>query len=135
MIDVIINGTNVKTEYGLILQNKVIGSPEVKRILVDVPGRDGSLDLTQAVFGKSAYFGNRQVNLTFVTDGTDADVFANAMALWHGRNVEIEFSDDIGWKFKGNASVGLASIQGRAQTITLDVNCEPYQVNGTNRRL
>lgn len=135
MIEVLINGINVKTEYGLILQSKEIGSPEPKRILVEVPGRDGSLDLTQSVFGKASYLGNRPLKLVFVTDGEDADVFSNAMALWHGKNIEVEFSDDLGWKYKGFCAVSLASAGGHYQTITLECDCEPYQVNGTNRRL
>lgn len=134
MVDLIVNGVNVKDEYGLILSNREIGSPEVSRVLVEVPGRDGLLDLTNAVYGRSAVYKNRQIVVELVTNGDDSDVFHQVM-MWHGANVEIAFSDDADWHWNGFCSVANSSEGGHYQTITLTCDCAPYQINGTNRRL
>ena len=56
------------TDWGLRLKEVKIGIPEAKTVYVDVPGSDGSLDLTEAQNGGVKY-GMRTLEL-FLTPGT-----------------------------------------------------------------
>ena len=49
------NGTHSYDDWGLKLKNVEIDLPEAKTVYVDVPGMNGSLDLTEAQNGGIVY--------------------------------------------------------------------------------
>ncbi len=52
--------------FRLVMSKRIIGLPEVKKITVSIPGRDGDLDFTEVLDGH-VHYGNRVIELTFTT--------------------------------------------------------------------
>ena len=52
-------------DLDLILSQKIIGTPSIKTEVIDIPGGDGVLDLTE-YFGETKY-GNRPLTFEFST--------------------------------------------------------------------
>lgn len=62
MITVLFDETDLKLEYSMVLEEFDIGIPEPKLVTVDVPGRDGELDMSRALTGNIMYH-NRIIQL------------------------------------------------------------------------
>ena len=54
---------NTYDTYGLILSSQEIGLPSVKTKFIDIDGRNGSLDMTEAF--DEVLYGNRTLTFTF----------------------------------------------------------------------
>lgn len=52
---VFIDGKDTYTEYGLLLASKAISLPKVRTNMIDVPGRDGLIDASDALTGEATY--------------------------------------------------------------------------------
>ena len=58
-----LNGKHTYTDYGLYVTNtNPVEPPEVKAEYIEVPGRNGQIDLTEALTGYTVY-NNRQIVL------------------------------------------------------------------------
>jgi len=82
-------------DFGLILVNREIGTPEVKRVAVDLPFANGSLDLS-FYYGELKYT-SRIIKCDFVIkDQANAQkVYSNFMAYTEGIMTWMSFSDDF----------------------------------------
>lgn len=107
---VFIDGKDTYTEYGLLLASKAISLPKVRTNMIDVPGRDGLIDASDALTGEATYK-NRAIKLELVGIPTlnskewpDAvSDFCNAV---HGKRVKVKFSEDTAHYYSGRCSVG-----------------------------
>lgn len=128
---VILNGTNLYTEYGLILASKQIDAPVRKRITIDVPGRDGEIDITERVFSSIPIYKNRGITLRFICpQNLDTDKGAEKIgalfAAFHEKNTDIVFTDDEDYKYVGACSV-TANYANKKLDVTMVFNCKPYK--------
>lgn len=125
---VTIGGQDMLTAHGLHLVSKSIGFPEVQTKLVEIPARNGALDLTEALTGAVKY-GNREVSMSFYYRGADADSKASEVAnLLHGRKFEIAFDDDPAFYYVGRLTVSTTLHQKRTVlSATVSADCEPYK--------
>lgn len=115
-------------KWGLILSSKDIPRATPKTNYIDIPGGDGSIDLTEAT-GEVKY---NDRTLTFVFTMLDSikdrekklEDIANYLS---GKKFKITTWDDLDYyyigriqinEFKTNKSIGL---------LTLEANCEPYK--------
>lgn len=107
-----------------------IGAPERQDYSIQVPGRNGTLDLTEDLFGSPRYY-NRIVTATYSTVSLEESqnlwwtALDSAMAL-HGQTVYAYTSDDPDWYFEGVVSVSSDASEG---TITLELDCQPYRLS------
>ena len=117
--------------FGLLLDAKHIGAPEVKTTYIDVPGADGVLDYTEA-FGGIKY-GNRQLSFGFgklagiAAQIADITTIKNAL---HGRRLHITLDDDSGYYYVGRVSVGDWESDYEShmiESLTITCDCEPYK--------
>ena len=94
-------------DFGLILSSKVINPPEPKTNEVEVPLRDGSIDLTQALTDEVKYK-DREIQLTFsVIDSrkTWHDKISAIENYLHGQRMKIIFDEDPEFYYIGKVSV------------------------------
>lgn len=141
---VVINGVNLETEYGLILDGKESDwytPPEVNTEYVDVPGRiDGPLDMTEAISDTPTY-GQRAQTFHFFMDPDKAkyDLYETRRRLYqllHGRKVKYTLPHEEGYTYTGRWNMTQwkrimpmrSDMQG---TFDFKVVAEPYKFKKT----
>lgn len=112
----------------LILSQKTIGTPSPKREVIDIPGGDGVLDLTE-FFGAVKY-SNRQLSFEFSTmvpQSQFMDLFAQVQNALHGQKMRIILDDDPEWFYMGRISVSEWKAEKNIGKLTIDCDCEPFK--------
>ena len=134
------NNYNSFTDWGLIVTEKVVTPPEPKTNYVEIDGRSGSLDLTEALTGEVKY-NDRTVEASFWTsDGTRAErerMINEIVTALHGRKIQIIEPDDPEHYFIGRPLVtSYLNILPYAE-LTIEAVCEPwrYAIEETKRRV
>lgn len=126
-----INGKHTFYDYGLYVTNTdPVDPPEVKSQYVQVPGRDGDIDMTEALTGYTIY-GNRKITLTLggkklsTQWGTFISDFLNEI---HGKQVKLVFDDNKDYYYIGRATVEADYKRGNEiASFTVTINAEPYK--------
>lgn len=108
-----------------------IAMPSPKTVTVDIPGRDGVLDLSEALRRFPVYY-NRTGTLKFhVLNGYhDWQVLYSSIANFlHGRTLEIRLEDDPNWYYVGRAWVKqwTSNNDGTWSDIEIEYDLEPYK--------
>ena len=105
--------------------------PEPKTYLVDVPGSDGVIDLTE--FAGDISYQQRSQTFTLMASGlTDrtAQVLQTKLArLVHGRRKTFVLGQDHGWTYAGRFALGMPSHDSGTTVWTwpLTVSADPYK--------
>lgn len=125
-----INGIDMLSTYGMALANRHCVQPPVpKTIYQDVPGADGSLDLSTAIAGRIIYE-RRVITLNFGC-GYPMDkwpeVFSEILRNFHGREGKLIFNDDPMYYYAGRMTVSEYSRARTLGTFTISVNADPYK--------
>lgn len=126
-----INGKHTYYYYGLYVTNTApIAPPEVRTQYIEVPGRNGNIDLTDALTGRPVY-GDREITLELggkKPAGEWPGFFSRFLADVHGKKVEIVFDNDPGCYYVGRAIVSGAYERGNEiARFTVTVTAEPYK--------
>jgi hypothetical protein len=114
--------------FQLILAAKTIGTPSPKTEVIDIPGGDGVLDLTE-FFGEPKY-GNRNLSFEFSSVVIPEDfmsLFSMVQNALHGKKMKITLDDDPGWFYMGRISVSEWKVDRNIGKLTIDCDCEPYK--------
>lgn len=128
MSSVIFGSTNVKT-LGLILTSYKINKPETKTNYVDIPGRSGSLDMTDVVTGKAEYR-DREASFTLYYKGAKPtwpgklDALA---ALIEGKVIQITLEEEPLYHYTGRLHIGDYANDGNLLRITVSGVLEPFK--------
>ena len=134
------NNYNTFTDWGLIVTAKNVTPPEPKTNYVDIDGRSGSLDLSDALTGEITYK-DRTVAASFWTsDGTrtEREALLNEItAVLHGKKIQIIEPDDLDHFFIGRPIIKSKSNILPYAEFTIEATCEPwrYAVDETDRRV
>lgn len=127
MNSVSINGTSLST-HGLYLPSYEIPSPEPYLYLVQVEGRDGLVDLSEA-FGR-VYYKNRDWSLDFVCVDPTVNwhtISSSVNSLCHGRKFSFRFDNDPDYYWIGRiTNKDYASDQGEGN-YTINISSQPYK--------
>lgn len=90
--------------WGLLLKEAPkVSPPEPKTYEVEIPGRNGMLDLTDAMFGGVKYK-NREIKFTFISlekRENWADLASDMLEKLHGKVLDIVLDDDPGFYYTG----------------------------------
>lgn len=121
-------------DLGLILGKKEIESPEAKTMFVNIPGADGSLDLTE-YFGEINY-NNRQLSFDFSTIIPQKDFlkqFSIIQNLLNGKKMRIILDDDPNFYYVGRINISAWKANKNVGELTIEADCEPfkYKLNKT----
>lgn len=88
MNNILINGTSIRN-LGWYVKTKTISKPEIKANYAEIPGRNGSLDLTE-LFGSIPY-GDRSVEIELICLDYDnaQDLMLTLAAYVHGKSITL----------------------------------------------
>ena len=112
----------------LLLTSKEIGSPQVKENKIDIPGGDGSIDLTD-FFGEPKYE-DVQHKFEFTTIEPQSDFLSQYSTIKnaiHGKKVRIILDDDPTFFYLGRCHVSSFTSSKGIGTIKVECECEPYK--------
>lgn len=112
----------------LLLTSKEIGSPPVKENKLDIPGGDGSIDLTD-FFGEPKY-DDVQHKFEFTTIEPQSDFltqYSKVKNAIHGKKVRIILDDDPTFFYLGRCRVSPFTSEKGIGKISVECECEPYK--------
>lgn len=120
---------NSAEDWELVLNAAEIGDAKARKFEVIVPGRDGKLDLSDALGG--VYYENREVKMRFTCVNYETERFhllastvRNAIG---GKTVRVVFDSDRAYFWRGRASVDVEWGGLNYSTLTVSVDAEPYK--------
>lgn len=120
-------------DWDLILKKRpTIEAPSIKENYISVTGRNGDLDLSEALTGKPTY-NNRAITCEFDTlakyeewDSLLEDIFN----YLHGQRKRITLDTDPNWYYEGRCSVDFDNDR-RVGNLTIACNCDPFKYKQT----
>lgn len=118
-------------DWNLIQNQKTITPPVPKTNYVSVPGRDGDIDLTEALSGVVNYQ-DRTASFTYLlTNGSHADreeLLTEIIGLLHGQSMKIIDTDDYPeYYMTGRLSVKSVSNNNAYGVIEIEAVCNPWR--------
>lgn len=129
MYGVTIGDKHSYLDFGLILSSQVISPPEPKLNLVEVPMRNGSIDLTETLSGEVKYE-DRKITLTFsVIDPrrTWAYQISKIQNYLHGQRMKIIFDEDKAFYYIGRVSVNTWTSNQGIGKLVLTCTVDPFK--------
>lgn len=126
-----INGKHTYRDYGLyVINNNPVAPPEVRTQYLTIPGRNGDVDLTDALTGGPVY-GKRMITLQLNGKKPSADwdgFISDFLNEVHGKLVTVIFDDDPDYFYLGRASVQADYTKGNeVASFTLVVEADPFK--------
>ena len=126
MYGVRFNNIHSFSDLRILLTEKEIGAPPLKRDVLDVPGGDGELDMTE-FFGEPKY-GNVTHKFTFVSIQKDLlTQYAKVKNALHGKKMRIVLDADPDYYYLGRCEVSSFHDEHGVGTIVVTCDCEPYK--------
>ena len=112
----------------LLMPGKEIGSPEVKKKLLDVEGADGTLDYTD-FFGEPKYTDvkHKFPFATIVPMNEFLSHYSIVKSALHGKKMPIILDDEPGFYYVGRIYVQPFTNEKNIGHITIEAECEPYK--------
>lgn len=134
MSGVVVNGVDLEARYGLRLTGESeFNPPAPKSYLLDLPGGDGSLDVTEA-FGDVLYENREDTMVFFVSADPGAREFerikSDLARFLHGRAFDYALPHDPGYVYHGRFSVDEAYMRMHYRRIKIKVTANPYKSAG-----
>lgn len=118
-------------EWRLRLKGIKIGTPAPKKVLVDIPGGDGVLDLSRSLTGNIQY---ETRTLEFTFDARDcnyftwSDLLSDIAGKLHGNRVNIVLDTDQSYYYDGLLEVSSEKSNEATATIIISAECQPYKM-------
>lgn len=113
----------------MLIQQSIEISPAIPRInIVDVPGANGGLDLTEAL-GVGVLYKDREIKWTFALyPGANwAERFQAVSGSINGLSCHITLDDDPGYYYDGRLQVYGYKFDALLRQITVKATCRPYK--------
>ena len=110
----------------------LINPPQVKSNYIDIPGRDGNLDMTTALIGRPVYK-NRTGEWEFLVlneydDGEDwTTLYTSIMQYLQGQEYKVILDDDPAFFYYGRLEVNAWKSQANWSRIVINYNLGPYK--------
>ena len=116
----------INAENDCVVLSGKFGNPEFKSYTVDIPGRDGLLDLTDSLDG-NVHYNNRSVEFRLFIAGKRLGERLNQINSYHGRFVKFSSSYDNDYYYKGRLSVDVEEKKSNYAYVNLSFDCEPFK--------
>jgi len=127
---VTINGVNMFETYKAPLAERhSVQPPEPKTFFQDIPGADGSADLSEVTSGRPIYE-RREITMNFSCEYTESEwatMFSEIQRRFNGKEGKIIFEDDQDYYYIGRMSVAEYERKRKVGGFTITVNAEPYK--------
>ena len=121
-------GTHSQEEFKLIPNSVEVESPQPVTYTVEVPGRDGELDFTEALDGR-VHYKPRKISMEFYCFGEDGELpelEQNCINTLHGRKMPIYLDADPEYYYLGRLSVSWKYGE-NLDTVSIEAECDPYK--------
>ena len=108
----------------------LVNPPPVKTNMIEIPGADGTLDLTESMAGRATY-GDRTGSWTFYVDndhGNWAYIYSDIMAYLHGKQLTCFLEDDPVFYYEGRFSVNQWLSESWNSKIVINYEVGPYKL-------
>lgn len=116
-------------DWDLILNSKSINPPSAKKNEINIDGRDGVLDLTEALTGEVTY-GVRSISFVFLlTEGTyqeREDLLHEIVGYVNGQRRKIITDDDSDHYYIGRCEVKSVTNNNAYGKFTIEVSADPW---------
>lgn len=123
------NNLHSYNEWGLILSEKELKSPDIKTYTVELEGSNGILDFTE-FFGAVKYE-NRQLTFRFIKPNITPDGFLLLFSLvqnaLHGKKMQVILDDDPAYFYYGRVSINEWKSNKGVGEIVIEVDAEPFK--------
>lgn len=128
-------GATINTEHTLrdwkaaITNADIISVPEANTVILEVPGRNGNLDLSEALTGDVTYR-NREIKLELASSVNLQTWYEKCLHIfntYHGKTVTVTFDDDNTHYYTGRASVSDPQRVRNGGAFVFTVNAEPFR--------
>lgn len=122
-------GTHKQEEFGLLPKQVIISPPEAKTYLVTVPGRNGSLDFTEALTDGQVVYNDRLLTITmycFAEEERLPEMETACRNALHGQKLNIVMDCDPGYYYRGRLSVDWVS-EDNIDIANITATCDPYK--------
>lgn len=130
----IVGGVDLSEEYGMILQDGyTLEPPKPKTYVVDIPGGNGKLDLTESLLGDVVY-DNRSQEFTFIVINPDdyEKEKTRISNFLHGRAFDYKMTMDPEYTYHGRftiTSYGHSMYDiGKVGAIVVSVDANPFKM-------
>lgn len=127
---VTINDIDMLKTYKMALKDRHCVQPPVpKTSFQDIPGADGSMDLSEANAGHVVYQ-RRKITLNFGCGARLKDwpaIFSEILKKFHGQTGKLIFDDDAGYYYIGRMTVSDYKRVQTLGTFTITVDADPYK--------
>ncbi len=121
-------------DYGLILTEYEVSSPEPNRYLVEVPGRNGVLDLTASLTPRITYE-NRTIQFAFTWKSSPENYEEELQTLLndlHGQKMHVILDSDPDRYFDAFLTVSSSTFSGTQKaTVVVTGDADPFKYNNT----
>lgn len=116
----------------------IISHPDPQIVTVPLPGRSGSIDITNYLYSKPIY-ANRNGSLQFYAMEGYNDYRVMQIELYktlHGKKLKFVFEDDPDYYYVGRFTVALWKNEASRPNINITYTAEPYKYDfKTNARI
>lgn len=118
-------------DWGLYMAGIDISAPEVNTRYISVPGRNGALDISEALTGFPT-FKNRSITLTFDTQSWNFDSwerkYSEVLNACHGQRLTIQLDTDPAFAYEGRISVSSKKEVLQTDELTISATVAPYKL-------
>lgn len=132
----IVDGVDLTERFGMILEDGyTLEPPEPKTYIIDIPGGNGSIDLTEALSGDVVYNNRKQQFTFYVIDVKDFEAFKSELnCLIHGKAFDYKITMDPEYTYHGRFTVSsyehsMYSI-GKVGKVVVTIDADPYKSKG-----
>jgi phage-related protein len=128
MRGILINNTiHTGLDLALVMESKTLGSPSVQKNTVEIPGRNGLLEMSEALTGEPTY-SNRTQTYKFMGNGSREVVLnlIDVIMSYHGQYITIVVDDYEDWYYEGRVEV-VFSDRGNYVEFELTVDAQPFR--------
>lgn len=132
IISMNVAGKNTYDDLGLIMTVEEMKPPAMKSYKVDVPGGNGSINLTKALNGDTVYENRSMTFLFTLANGGDDFEQKKTMIsnMLHGQEFDFSLSFDPKYTYRGWFSVDAYERRGGLKQIKVVIDAEPYKSMG-----
>lgn len=126
--DIRIGSKSIYQDYGFFLETANLGAPVPQESYIKVPGRNGSIDLSEAIAGRITY-SDREMVFTFVKPTTIETLEAVRDEVFtdlHGKVKDI-FPDWINGYYHGRVTLEIAEYRPNLLRLTANITADPYK--------
>lgn len=112
----------------------VFSPPGVKTNYIDIPGKSGSIDVTESLTGHPLY-NSREGSFEFyvIPDyATWVETFTMISRYLHGQAMDAVLEDDRGYRYHGRFSVNSYKSEKDWDKIVIDYHVDPYKLEWTD---